>query len=382
MLSARLTLPIWFRYLLLVPAVLLVIALGAGACQRQAAPTASVSSGPTQFEVQGQLSNATEGTRIVLADGTDPAWRRLDSTSTDAAGRFALRGQVAEPAVYTLLVGPKAEPVPVALDNTARVLLTADVNQLTSTSQQSGTADAQVLQRFQEVMRGHRQRTQELIKQGEQRSGPWNDAWSERIVGTKQLITQHPTSFVAAYATVDLSGYSREEALLDSLTNHFAAALPNSRYTQVLLGRQRARQATAVGKPAPELSLPGPNGQPVALSSLRGRYVLIDFWASWCKPCRQENPAMVKLYRQYQPRGFEVYAVSLDDSREKWLKAVDADQLPWIQVSDLQGFSSPSAEAYDARAIPLTVLLDPEGRIVGKDLRGKQLEEKLAKLFP
>ncbi|KUG07228.1 TlpA disulfide reductase family protein [Solirubrum puertoriconensis] len=382
MLSARLTLSIWFRHLLPFFTVLLLIVLGAGACQRQAAPTVSASSGPAQFEVKGQLSNATAGTRIVLADGTDSAWRRLDSTNTDAAGRFALRGQIAEPAVYTLLVGPKAESVPVALDNTARVLLTADANQLAASAQQGGTADAQVLQRFQEVLRRHRQRTQELIKQGEQRSGPWNDAWSERVVGTKQLISQHPTSLVAAYATVDLSGYSREEALLDSLTNHFAAALPNSRYTQVLLDRQQARQATAVGKPAPELSLPGPDGQPVALSSLRGRYVLVDFWASWCKPCRQENPAMVKLYQQYKQKGFEVYAVSLDDSREKWLKAIAADQLPWIQVSDLQGFSSPSAEVYDARAIPLTVLLDPQGRVVAKDLRGKQLEEKLAKLFP
>ncbi|AYA36844.1 AhpC/TSA family protein [Hymenobacter oligotrophus] len=381
MLFARVSFPACFRRLLVAPVALLITGLGGGACQRVTAPSAAVSA-PTGFEVKGQLSNAAAGTRLVLADGDAPAWRRLDSANTDAAGRFALRGQLAEPAVYTLLVGPEADPVPVALDNTARIVLTADATQPAASAQQSGTPEAQVLQRFQDILLRHRQRTQELIRQGEQRSGPWNDAWSERIVGTKELITQHPTSFVAAYATVDLSGYTREEALLDSLTNHFAAALPNSRYTLVLLGRQRARQTTAVGKPAPELSLPGPDGKPVALSSLRGRYVLVDFWASWCKPCRQENPAMVKLYQQYKPKGFEVYAVSLDDSRERWLKAIAADQLPWIQVSDLQGFRSPSAEVYDARAVPLTVLLDPQGRVVAKDLRGKQLEQKLAKLFP
>ncbi|GAB2955816.1 hypothetical protein GCM10027048_22280 [Hymenobacter coalescens] len=352
-------------------------------------PTAAQSPAPSAgaakrqgYELRGQLSHAAPGTRVLLTELSPQAPGRLDSAVTDAQGRFRLRGRVAEAAVYALRLPEQPEPVPVALGPGARVQFAADARQPLATARQTGTADAQLLQALQAVLQRHRQRTQELIRQNEQRSEPWNAAWGERLTDTKHLIRRHPASWVAAYALVDLSGYSREESFLDSATAHFAAALPASRYTRALLARRAARQVTAVGRVAPDLVLPGPDGQPVALASLRGRYVLLDFWASWCKPCRAENPAMVRLYQQYHARGFEMYAVSLDDSREQWLKAIAADQLPWVQVSDLQGFRSPSVEVYDARAVPLTVLLDPQGRVVAKDLRGQELAAKLATLIP
>jgi thiol-disulfide isomerase/thioredoxin len=115
---------------------------------------------------------------------------------------------------------------------------------------------------------------------------------------------------------------------------------------------------------------------------LRGRYVLLDFWASWCKPCRAENPRLVQLYQQYKGKGFEVYGVSLDESKERWLKAVAADKLPWVQVSDLQGFKGAAVAEYAAQAIPLTLLLDPQGRILAKSPTGEELQEKLAALLP
>jgi len=137
----------------------------------------------------------------------------------------------------------------------------------------------------------------------------------------------------------------------------------------------------AVGQVAPDIALPNPDGDTVSLSSLRGNYVLVDFWAKWCKPCRMENPNVVRMYNKYNDQGFEVYGVSLDRKREDWLQAIEEDGLHWTQVSDLKFWNSKAAEIYNIKAIPFALLLDPEGVIIAKNLRGAALEEKLAEIF-
>lgn len=137
----------------------------------------------------------------------------------------------------------------------------------------------------------------------------------------------------------------------------------------------------AIGQVAPEISLPNPDGEVVALSSLRGKYVLVDFWAQWCRPCRLENPNVVAMYDQYNSQGFEVYGVSLDKTRDKWLQAIDEDGLHWTQVSDLKFWQSEAAQTYNITAIPFSLLLDPDGKIIGKNLRGPILRERLAEIF-
>lgn len=134
--------------------------------------------------------------------------------------------------------------------------------------------------------------------------------------------------------------------------------------------------------PAPEIALSDFNGKIIALSSLKGKVVLVDFWASWCMPCRQENPNVVKMYEKYKDKGFTVYSVSLDENKEAWKKAVEADNLSWPNhVSDLKGWSSDAAAAYGVNAIPATFLLDRDGNIIAKNLRGNQLEQKLQELL-
>lgn len=137
----------------------------------------------------------------------------------------------------------------------------------------------------------------------------------------------------------------------------------------------------AIGAVAPEISLPNPEGEVVPLSSLRGNYVLVDFWAQWCRPCRMENPNVVAMYDKYNSKGFEVYGVSLDRSRDKWLQAIEQDNLHWTQVSDLKFWQSEAAATYNVSAIPFSVLLDPEGRIIGKNLRGAELRNRLEEIF-
>ncbi|MCB0839237.1 MAG: TlpA family protein disulfide reductase [Bacteroidetes bacterium] len=136
-----------------------------------------------------------------------------------------------------------------------------------------------------------------------------------------------------------------------------------------------------IGAVAPEISLPNPEGDTLRLSDFRGKIVLIDFWASWCGPCRRENPHVKKLYEKYKDQGFEILGVSLDRDKKSWVAAIEKDGLPWVHVSDLKYWQSVAARTYGVIAIPYTVLLDKEGKIAAKKLRGHQLEQKLIEML-
>ncbi|MCS7084647.1 MAG: TlpA disulfide reductase family protein [Bacteroidia bacterium] len=141
--------------------------------------------------------------------------------------------------------------------------------------------------------------------------------------------------------------------------------------------------AVRLGRPAPEIVMASPEGKDLRLSSLRGKIVLIDFWASWCGPCRRENPNVVRVYEKFKHKGFEIFSVSLDQSKEKWVAAIQQDKLVWPNhVSDLKGWQSAAGKLYGVTSIPQTILLDREGKIIAKNLRGEALERKLEELLP
>ena len=142
-----------------------------------------------------------------------------------------------------------------------------------------------------------------------------------------------------------------------------------------------AMKTIAVGQPAPEIALPDTTGQVVKLSSMRGKYVLVDFWAKWCGPCRQENPNVVKAYNKYKDKGFTVFGVSLDRTKNDWLMAIKQDGLTWTHVSDLKYWQSAAAKTYNITGIPFSVLLDPNGVIIAKNLRGPALDKKLEEVL-
>lgn len=148
-----------------------------------------------------------------------------------------------------------------------------------------------------------------------------------------------------------------------------------------LFGSVMAMAQPAIGSAVPEISLKDVSGTTVAISSLKGKVVLLDFWASWCGPCRQENKHLVKLYAKYKSRGFEIYSVSIDDDTRAWKKAITSDKITWLQVNDSGGWTANVATQWNIQQIPTTYLIDKTGNIVALDLQGKQLEKKVTELL-
>lgn len=171
-------------------------------------------------------------------------------------------------------------------------------------------------------------------------------------------------------------------AYMEEISKRLQQKFPNTQTSIYAQNRLASLKKFAIGATAPDISLPNANGETISLSSLKGKYVLIDFWAAWCGPCRQENPNVVAAYNKFKEKGFEIYGVSLDDNKDKWLKAIEKDGLQWVNVSDLEGWQSGVAKLYGVTAIPKNFLLDKQGKIIAKNLRGSALEAKLKELMP
>ena len=205
----------------------------------------------------------------------------------------------------------------------------------------------------------------------------------ERTQKQQQYVRDHPDSYFSVVALSESvsSDFDVEEIepLFLSIDEKYRTSFPGKAFAQ----RIEAAKTIGIGKKAPGFTQNDPDGNPVSLSDFQGKYVLLDFWASWCGPCRQENPNLVKAYAAYKDKGFEILGVSLDnkDGKEAWVKAIEKDGLTWTQVSDLNSWNNEVARSYGVRAVPQSYLIDPQGVIVAQNLRGEALEAKLKEIF-
>jgi thiol-disulfide isomerase/thioredoxin len=319
---------------------------------------------------------------------------KIDSASPSPQRKVTFKGQVKDQGAFYLVNffdTPKPQKVLVILEGGETIDIVAD-----GINNEEGKGDftlkgdypnvkymlelLAISKEMEAKVRKWNQEIQVDQKQEKRIQEEFMQAQAASTTKIKALIPLMGSYLVALWATNFLPA-EKEMASLVDIADRLGKARPKHPQVQQFVNNLQRLQGVNEGAMAPEINLATPAGPTLALSSLRGKYVLIDFWASWCGPCRRENPNVVKTYAAYKDKGFEIFGVSLDQNREAWLKAIETDKLVWKHVSDLQYWNSAGARAYQVNSIPQTFLIDPAGRIIAKGLRGAALDNYLAKLF-
>jgi peroxiredoxin len=208
-----------------------------------------------------------------------------------------------------------------------------------------------------------------------------NNQGTQMVMGLENFIKTHPASYVSPLAIYKLHQMTENAEQMTALYSGLNKDVQSGPIGSYIRQQIAEFQRSPMGKELEDFSQADPSGKMVSLKSFRGKYVLVDFWASWCGPCRNENPNVVRAYKEFKDKGFTVLGVSLDRDKQKWLDAVAADGLTWTQVSDLKGWGNEVAQKFGITSIPQNFLVDPDGKVVGKNLRGEALDQKLKSIL-
>ncbi len=342
------------------------------------------------YQISGTIDGLTAGDFVLLEQRIDKEYVKIDSV-TSPDGTFEFTGSVEIPDVYYVTVPGKRGKALIFLEN-SQIGFTAHADTLWKPVI-TGSAVHDEYNAFQESLMEIYGKARELYasyREADQAGDEETtnklekemDAVDDEVQEFQQAyLDENPASFIAPFIVQNLH-YGKEADEIEALLAKLDPSLQGSSLVGNITRRVEILKKVAIGMPAPEFTQNDSLGNPVSLSSFRGKYLLIDFWAAWCQPCRAENPNVVKAYQKYTDKGFEVLGVSLDNSRDKWLKAVKDDGLTWAQVSDLKYWSNEIAALYGISSIPSNLLLDREGLIIKKNLRGEDLHSALEKLLP
>ncbi|MCB6972103.1 MULTISPECIES: TlpA disulfide reductase family protein [Butyricimonas] len=335
------------------------------------------------FKISGKVANMPDGTVWLLG--------RMNPDKLDTLGRtelksgiFELNGRVKSGCLALVVMTDMKTGFQLMLENTNYSLIS---NENGDVKIEGGTAQS-LFVRFDEINRSiaeKRQATEKAAQSVRSREqmvslqNGYNSFVKKAVDKQLDMIRANGNCFVSAYI---LAGMMQNAPLdiLKELHGKFTDEVKNG-YYGTLVGEQIARlEKISVGAIAPNFTVMTPAGDTISLHFIRGKVKLVDFWASWCAPCRRENPNLVKLYEEYHAKGFEVFSVSLDTDKAAWEKAIQDDKLPWKQGTELLQVPQ-VAILYAIKAIPHTILLDENNRIIAKDIRGKELRKKIAELL-
>lgn len=345
------------------------------------------------YLLKGNISGATG--KVYLKHQNEDGKVISDSTVAKN-GAFQFKGKVTSPAFYELSTRVLKYPVQILMENS--VITVTKSNDSLAMAKIAGSSAHDVYTGFYDgpwkvitTKAGDiYQRLDKVSQNGKVEPDPATRAGFDKEF--RQLDTLNikaATSYVMAHPTSAGSAaiiYDRFITYPNFKVANGLFALLKKDVQQSYVGMQISKaiaidSKTAKGNEAPEIVMADKDGKLIRLSDFKGKYVLVDFWASWCGPCRKENPNVVAAYQKYHDKGFEILGVSLDSNKDAWQKAIKTDGLTWSHVSDLKGWANAAAAEYGVKAVPASFLIDKEGKVVGKDLRGEELHKVLASLF-
>jgi peroxiredoxin len=331
--------------------------------------------------------------KVVLQHLTNSAVNAIDSAQINANGEMSFGLELTEIGFYRLYFDKNSFIVFILSPND-KITIEGKFPNLMQTTVIKGSIDNELLRIGSLLMQSNYQKSDSLQKVFQANQN--NPNGQEMLAGLteqyeslmklendfiKGLIDKYPDSFFNL-AFIEKLDKEKDIEYYSKLDKGLQKKYPSSDYVKSFHSNVQELMKLMPGSPAPEIDLPGVDGKNIKLSSLKGKVVLIDFWASWCKPCRMENPNVVKMYNRFKDKNFTVFSVSLDKQKENWLEAISKDNLTWPNhCSDLAFWSSAVVPLYNIQGIPLTVLIDKEGKIIAKNLRGQELEQKLESIL-
>lgn len=350
----------------------------------------------SSFQLKGTLSDSKAETLYLEKLGSAKQVI-IDSVILDENGNFEFTNYTPKIGFYRIKTNDKNFAM-LVLDSADKVTITGSVKDLGNTFKVEGSPETTIFieynnlsksrdikldslnREFQLLMETNKMDSKRMDSLSAIFETPYNSIINQSNILMVDKISKNTNMYssIMAIQALDPDKYSD---LYKSLDAGLSKKFPKDKNVIMFHEVVERMLSTNIGQFAPEISLPSPDGKEIALSSLKGKLVLIDFWASWCGPCRKEMPNVVKIYSKFKNKGFEIYGVSLDQDKEKWMDAITKDGINWPQVSDLKYWDNVAARIYNVQGIPYTVLIDKDGKIIAKNLRGQELEKKIAEVL-